>query len=499
MSIKKNLAANYAAQIYSSLIGILVLPLYLNYMGAETYGLVGFFSLLASWLVLLDLGLTPTVMRESARYRGGAVTERQYISFLRSFNLLFLMIAAAIVISVWLFSEQIAQQWLNSEDLSSDTLTYCISIMGLIIALRWACGVFRGVITGAEKLVLLSSVNSVINTLRFVVVIPVIQMNNDPEFFFNYQLLIAFVEVFTLFTISKRLSPQIPIKRDDFSFKPVSSSMRFSLSIAFTSVVWVLVTQTDKLILSSLLSLSEYGYFSLAVLAASGVLMISGPIGTALMPRLANLESKGKPFELIRLYRKITQFAAILGASVSFFVYIFAEQLLWVWTGDQDVVDKAADILGFYALGNGILVVAAFPYYLQFAKGDMKMHLYGNLMFVVVLVPLVYWATKHYSATGAAVVWLMSNLTLFFLWLPFVHSRFAKGLNARWFTLDTVLIYIVAGSIAYVCSQVLVYSEHRLLLFAQLAFVAFICFIVTCLSSSMARSHIKHKLSRDRL
>lgn len=42
MAMRKNIIANYASQLYSDGIGILILPLYIKYMGAEAYGLVGF-------------------------------------------------------------------------------------------------------------------------------------------------------------------------------------------------------------------------------------------------------------------------------------------------------------------------------------------------------------------------------------------------------------------------------------------------------------------------
>jgi len=78
MSFKKNIVANYASQLYSAGISILILPLYIKYMGAEAYGLVGFFTMLQAWFGLLDLGLTPTIARETARYRGGSMSGLQY-------------------------------------------------------------------------------------------------------------------------------------------------------------------------------------------------------------------------------------------------------------------------------------------------------------------------------------------------------------------------------------------------------------------------------------
>lgn len=70
MSIKRNIVAGIATQIYVTLISFLILPLYLKYMGAETYGLVGFFTMLQVWFNLLDVGLTPTITRETSRFQG---------------------------------------------------------------------------------------------------------------------------------------------------------------------------------------------------------------------------------------------------------------------------------------------------------------------------------------------------------------------------------------------------------------------------------------------
>ena len=40
MSLKFNIAANYASQLYTTLIGIVLVPWYLRYMGVEAYGLM---------------------------------------------------------------------------------------------------------------------------------------------------------------------------------------------------------------------------------------------------------------------------------------------------------------------------------------------------------------------------------------------------------------------------------------------------------------------------
>ncbi|HEY4544779.1 MAG TPA: oligosaccharide flippase family protein, partial [Tissierellaceae bacterium] len=91
--MNKNIIANYISQIYVALIGIVILPLYIKYMGAEAYGLIGFFTMMQSIFMLLDLGLTPTISRETARYQANAVLPLEFKQLYNVLHLLFIAIA----------------------------------------------------------------------------------------------------------------------------------------------------------------------------------------------------------------------------------------------------------------------------------------------------------------------------------------------------------------------------------------------------------------------
>src|SRR5690554_5811510 len=149
MSLRKNIIANYASQLYVTGVGILILPLYIKYMGAEAYGLVGFLTMLQAWFGMLDMGHTPTIGRETARYHGGSMTALAYRQLLRALTLIFAAVALVGGGGLWLFSERVAQQWLNVETLSLGTVVLAVQIMAVSVALRWLGGLFRGVITGS--------------------------------------------------------------------------------------------------------------------------------------------------------------------------------------------------------------------------------------------------------------------------------------------------------------------------------------------------------------
>lgn len=499
MSLERNILATYASQIYVTVIGIVTLPLYLKYMGAEAYGLVGFFAMLQAWLGLLDMGLTPTSARETARFRGGAIDAQNYRRLLRALEGVFLALAIVVGGAVYAGSGYIAHHWLKVTSLPVTEVQQAVQIMAVIIAMRWICGPYRGTISGSEQLVWLGMFNAVIATLRFVAVVPVfILVGTSITTFFRYQFGVAVVEVAGLVLYAYRLLPAIPDgQRLPWSWAPLQPVLKFSLTIAFTSSVWIVVTQMDKLVLSKLLPLSEYGYFTLAVLVAGGVLVISSPVSGAIMPRMAKLEAERDYSGLIRVYRQATQLVAVIAGAASVTVVLFAEPLLWAWTGDKDLAHRSAPILILYALGNAILAVAAFPYYLQYAKGDLRLHLIGNAGYLLLLVPSIIWAASHYGAIGAGWVWLAMNLVSFVAWLPFVHRKFAPGLNMKWYVQDILAIYSVVAVTGCCLRIALPRSDNRFLEIGLIIAVGVLAVLAGALASSEARARLAIMVRRQ--
>lgn len=491
MSFRRNILASYASQIYVTVVGIGIMPLYLRYMGAEAYGLVGFFTMLLSWFYLVDLGLTPTMAREMARFQGGATDALTYRRLVRALQAIFFAIALLGSGVLFGLAGFIARDWLDVRDLPLSEVKFALQMIALGVALRWMSGLYRGAISGSEQLVWLGGYNAAITTLRFIGVLPVMMLAGaTPIVFFTYQLLVAAVELAGLAFKTTALLPPVPAGQHvGWSLDPVREVLRFSLTIAFTSSVWVLVTQVDKLVLSTLLPLAEYGYFMLATLVASGVGIATLPISAALMPRMARLEARRDHAGLIDLYRNATQLACAVGLPVAFTLAAFAEQLIWAWTGDPVVARNGAPILQLYALGNGVLSVAAFPYYLQYAKGDMRLHLIGNLIFLFLLIPSLVWATLTYGAVGAGWAWLLSNLAYFLGWTPLVHKRLAPGLHGRWLGQDIAGPALVAGVSGWGLSIISRPSGSRATVILFILLTGLITAAFTALASGTCRAY----------
>lgn len=489
MNYKFNIIANYASQIYSMIIGIIMLPLYIAYMGPEAYGLVGFFTMLQVWFTMLDIGLTPTLARETARFYGGAIDPINYRHLIRLLEAIFFGVAVIGAGAIYFSSGYIASDWLQLKQLQISEVKGVLEIIALVIALRWMCGFYRGAISGAERQVWLGRYTIIIATLRSIGIIPVfILIGVGPTIFFGYQLCVAIVEVVWIRAYANSLLPSMSSNAKwSYSVAYMKPVIKFSLTIAFTSSVWVLLTQTDKLVLSKVLALDEYGYFTLAVLMANFVTVIGGPVSTAIMPRMAKLEAEGRHAELVKAYRQATQLVSVIAGAACVTIVFNAESLLLVWTDNQILATKAWKILVLYTIGNGILAITAFPYYLQYAKGNLRLHFIYNIIFIILLIPAIIWAANEYGGIGAGYVWVILNLFSFVVIVPIVHNRFAKGINREWYIYDTLIIVAITILTGYILNKYIVLSESRFYKIFEIVIFGITVLITGILASSYFR------------
>ena len=499
MSIKKNIIANYFGQFYVTLIGIFLVPLYLKYMGAEAYGLVGFYATLQAWFFMLDMGLTPTMARDCSRFLGGVVDATNLRRLLRALEGIFLLVAIVGVVAIVAGSSAIAAHWLKVNELPMYEVTNSIVIIAFIVSLRWMGGLYRGAINGFERIVWLNIFNIVIATLRFVLIIPILAyIDAAATTFFLYQLVVTTIETIVLVLKTYRLLPPASVSTITGDWKQLRASLKFSSSIAFAGLVWVTVTQTDKLLLSGLIPLADYAYYTIAVLAASGIMVISKPVSGALLPRMTVLNAEGNQVQLLKLYENATQIVAVIAVPSAVVLALFSDQVLLAWIGDAEIAHKAAPVLLLYAFGNGVMVLAAFPYYLQYAKGDLKLHFIGNALFVSLFVPSIYYSVTEYGVLGAGYAWLVSNAMLFLFLLPIVHRKFAKGLHLKWLAHDIGVIAVPPLIFALIAKELVEWPADRVALALYICLLFAVALALAAISSAKMRALMRVVYTKKR-
>lgn len=495
-SLRLNMVANYAGQLYAGLAGVLMVPVYLHWFGAEVYGLIGFYTLLQAWAQLLDLGLSASMSRQASLFAGGRVGAAGFRRLLRAFEWMFWGLGAALALGLAAGAGPLASSWLRVAALPTDAVRLAIQLMALAVGLRWIATLYRSVLVGVERQLWLNGFTAAIVTLRFVVVVPLVVLSGSSVLaFFVFQVLVALLEVAGLLAATYRAAPVTGPVRLAGAWPALRDTLRFSAWAAVAAVIWVSVTQVDKLVLSATLALPEYGFFTAAVNAASPVTLLSLAVAQALLPRLTQLAGGSDAGPMLEVYRRTTQLVVAVGAALALTLAALAEPILWAWTGDAAFAARYRTTLALYAIGNLFMLLETFAYCLQYARGDLRLHVLGNVLFAAVTIPLLAYAASRFGAPGAAWVWAAFNGAFFLAWTPLIHRRFAPGMHASWMWRDVLRVAAAPVLIAAVAANL--HGSHALGRLGTTLFVA-ATLLVLLLAGWMATDEGRRHLLRIR-
>jgi len=446
--LKRNLIANYLGQGWAALMALAFIPLYIKYLGIEAYGLIGLFGVLQAWLSLLDMGMTPTLSREMARFTGGSHSAASIRDLLRSIEIIALGIATLVGLGIWAVSGWLASDWLRAEKLPITTVAQAFSIMGTVTALRFVEGIYRSAIIGLQRQVLFNAVNSALATVRGVGAVGILMwVSPTIEAFFVWQGLVSILSLSMLASLTYRTLPKAE-RGAKFSVSELRGVRQFAGGMMGITFLALLLTQVDKILLSRLLTLSDYGYYTLATVVAGALYTLVSPITQAWFPRLSELHAANNQAELITKYHQGAQLVSVFMGSAALIMLFFAAPLLQLWTRDAELAQRSAPLLSILALGtllNGLMWI---PYQSQLAHGWTSLAAWTNVVSVIIIVPAILWATPRYGAEGAAWVWVTLNAGYVLISIHFMYRKILTQEKWRWYGQDLLQPLLVAAAVA---------------------------------------------------
>ena len=445
MKLKRNIVANFIGQGWSALVGIAFLPLYIQYLGISAYGLIGFFITLQAILSFLDLGFSQTLNREMARFKAGKYSAISIKKLLRSIEILLIFVAIFIFFLVWGLSDFIAFNWLSSAKLQPNIIASAVVIMGAIIGLKPIEQIYFRSLFGLERQVVANIIMSLSSLVRFGgSLLALIFIENSIVIFFLWQLASSIFFLLILMFFTYFFLPQTK-EKIMIAFYPIKNVWKFSIGICGITILAIMMTQFDKIILSSLLSLELFGYYSLAWTIASATMLISLPISQAYYPKLVDRIATENKNDFNKLFHQGSQMIVILAGSLVGIIFFFSDNLIYLWTGDFNLATKISPILRPLIIGCFLNYLVWMPYQAQLAYGWTRFGLWANLIAVLFILPSIYIVTPIYGEVGAAWIWVSLNLGYITLGMHFMYKKILQTEKKDWYIQDIIkpTIYII--------------------------------------------------------
>jgi O-antigen/teichoic acid export membrane protein len=494
--LKKNIIANFGGSLWTGLMGLVFVPLYIHFMGIEAYGLVGIFATLLGIFSLLDMGLGATINREMARLSVQENNARDMRDMLRTLEIPYWGMACLIGITVIVLAPLIAYHWVNVKSLSPDSVRRAIIIMGIATAFQWPIGLYSGGMRGLQRQVLLNAIDALMSTCRGVGAVLILWIVSPTvEAFFTWQIAVSVIHTVVV-AVSLWHSMPDAVGATCFRRQLLLNTWRFAAGIAGTNILTTILRQLDKVILTRMLSLEMFGYYSLATVVAMNMNRLTGPVVKAIYPQLVSLVALGSNNEIIKLYHKSAQLISVLILPATVVIALFSKEILLLWTRDTVTAEHTYLLVSILLIGTALNSLMFVPYALQLASGWTKLGFFMNFVSVLVLAPLIIFLTIMFGVVGAASAWGILNIGYIIFAIPIMHQRLLRTEKWSWYLEDIGLPFVVALFVAGAFRLAIPAPIHDLKLCFFLFIVSAVTLGATALSTPFTRVWVQSKISR---
>ncbi len=473
---------------------IATIPFYIHFLGIESYGLIGFSIMLIAFFAILDIGITETISREMARLTALQEKAQEMRNLVRTLEMLNWMIAISIGILMFFLAKPIALYWIQPGKLDHQTVYYAVLLMGLSMMFQWPSSFYSGGLIGLQKQVLLNVILAGMTTLRCVGAILILWVVSPTiKAFFIWQIVIY---AFQAMTMAFALWSNLPKTGKGATFQVflLSNVWRFAAGMGGITIISLIISQADKLILSKLLTLEAFGYYSLAVVVATSFSRLMGPLVIAIYPRLTQLVAMKDKETLKQTYHGGCQLMSVLIIPVAFFMAFFAQEIILLWTQNPTTAENIHLLVTFLAISTMFNGLAHIPLSLQYAHGRTRLVFYISMGTMIIMIPGIFLMTHHFGALGATVVLMVTNLLFMVTITQFIHRHLLPEENRRWYIND-VGLPLIAALISVGIGRIFIHGTIPIApLVLELTAVAFITLSVTAFAAPIVRDWLLNRI-----
>jgi O-antigen/teichoic acid export membrane protein len=472
------------------MLGIVFVPLYLYYVGIEAYGLIGIFNSIIAFIVLLDFGLSPTINRELARLSTQSEHSQEMHDLKRTLESVNWALATFIAVLFVSLAPVIARYWIHPKDLSVGDVTQALFIMSVNIAIQFSINFYTGGLMGMQKQLLLNTINIVCSTLRFVGAFLVLALYSPTiKAFLIWQTGSLLLQLLLMALTLKFSLPEAEHK-GRFHKELIRKIGRFAAGMTGITVVSLILTQTDKVILSKMLSLEMFGYYTLAVTMSSmSINVVINSISHAVYPEFSKFVAAGDDAGLRRFYHRCCQIASFCLFPIVVMFCLFSYDILLLWTRNVELAANTHTLLSIVAVGTGLNGVMWLPHYLQLAHGRTKLIFYVNVGAILVLIPLMIYGIYLYGAIGGALGWVLINGSYIVISAPLMHRTILNGELWRWYFSDLLLPLLGAIGVGIIGKLLLPDDQSRIALIVELGLIGLAAFVAAAVTTKAARDY----------
>jgi len=446
--VSGSLIANVTGRLWAAGLQLVFTPVYIRLLGPEAYGLIGFYTTLVVALGFLDQAVSPVLVREFARLSVNPGRMPDMRNLLRTLETITVMVGVVLGAAVFLFAPLIATLWLKYQTLPADEVVLAVRLMGLGLACQWPSLLYSGGYVGLVRQGVLTRLRIAGMTVQWAGAALVLWASGSRvEAFFAWQALSLALISAMLGVGLWRLLPE-PSHRPRAALASVRGVRRYAAGTFLIGLTASILTQADKLIVSSAVPLDRFAAYSLCFMLMMLISsFIAAPMAASLLPHFTRLAAKSDDGQLALEYHRWTQLLVVAALPVCGVFVIFGRPLLETWlAGRGPLVDEIMPLLPWATLGTLLNIVMLMPLLLQLAAGWTRLSVIKNVIAVALVLPILLLGVPRFGPIVGAWCWFGLNFAYYLVEVPLVHRRLLRGEMRAWWIRDTLCPGIIAAA-----------------------------------------------------
>ncbi len=400
--LKKGALLNYLTIILTNVVGLLLTPFVLDYLGKDEYGIYITIGALIGTISILDFGLNNTIVRFVAKYRAEKDREGEE-NFLATTMIIYTMISFLVVLTGFIFYSNIDSYFtkMNQEEIEIAKMMFVILIFNLAIKLPG--GAFTGICSGYEAFVFPKSLNIFRYILRSITVVGILLLGGRS---------IALVITDTIFNILIIGSTgyyvfnklKVRFKLHFFSKHFIKQILKYSIWIFIFSLVGMFQWKAGHWVLGRISEPAVLTIYGIGITLGTYYGAFSTAISSVFLPRATQMSvGNASGEELTAMMIKIGRLSFIILMYILIAFFLYGNQFVNLWVGKTIGIEGS---MTSWTIALMIMIAYTLPLVQHFgnsileAKNKLSFKALLYLSFMILGTILGAFLAKDYGALG---------------------------------------------------------------------------------------------------
>ena len=435
-STRRNIISNYVGRSWTSLLNFALTPVYIGVLGIESYGLITFNLTLISISAILDLGLGATITRELALLSSRKGTESEQREIVKTLGIIYWGLATLIALIIFGSADFISEKWINNQVFDPEMISTTVKLMSLTVALQFPTSLYQGALMGLQRQVVVNKILVILGTFRSLgAVFVILTISATIDSFFIWQVVSSVASCIVFHLVIWRNLPKSSIPTL-FNTEVLKRIWKFAAAMSLNSIISIVLTQLDKIILIRLLTLTQFGYYSVALTSASFIWLVLTPFNAAVFPRLVQLYEMRNYRKLKFEFHQYSQLLSVLLLPLSALLIMYSHEILLIWLNDPMIADNSYVIMSLILFGTMLNGLPSVPGNCSIGFGWPMLVTYVNLSQLAVIIPVLFWLVSLYKGVGAALTWVLLNSAYISVLTHIFFKHYLTTERIKWYVHD---------------------------------------------------------------